>query len=146
MNTLLRREPISFPAVDRLFGQLLSDPFFAEMRPAVAAIEEGTLPVDLSEDEKNIYVRASLPGFKKDEVEVEVHDGVVSIKAAKSEEKETSDEKFYRRERRFGSVSRRVALPTVVDEQKVGAELKDGVLTLTLPKAKPDSPRKININ
>ncbi|MCC6970596.1 MAG: Hsp20/alpha crystallin family protein [Phycisphaerales bacterium] len=146
MNTLIRREPVSFPTFDRLFGQLLGDPFFAEMRPAVAAIEEGTLPIDLSEDEKSIFVRASLPGFKKDEIEVEVHDGVVSIKAARSEEKETTDEKFYRRERRFGSVSRRVALPTVVDEQKVAAELKDGVLTLTLPKTKPDSPRKININ
>lgn len=147
MNTLLRREPVSFPTFDRLFGQLLGgDPFFAEVRPAIAAIEEGTLPIDLSEDDKSIFVRASLPGFKKDEIEVEVHDGIVSIKAARTEEKETTDEKFYRRERRFGSVSRRVALPAVVDDQKVGAELKDGVLTLTLPKTKPDSPRKISIN
>lgn len=146
MNCMIRRQPVGLGSFDRLMGQLLEDPFFAEMRPAVAAIEEGTLPIDLSEDEKSVFVRASLPGFRKDEIEAEVHDGVVSIKAAKVEEKETTDEKFYRRERRFGSVSRRVALPTVVDEQKVGAELKDGVLTLTLPKAKPDSPRKISIN
>ncbi len=148
MNSLVKNSPFVFPNFDRLVSQLVNDPFFGEIRvPAgvLADVEEGTLALDLSEDDSNVFVRASLPGFKKEDVEISVHDGVLSIKAEHSEETVENKERFYRRERRFGSVSRRIALPSAVLDDKTSAALENGVLTLTLPKVRKEEPRRIAI-
>ena len=148
MTTLIRRVPVfEVPTFGRLFNNLLNDQFFDDMKAcAPAAATAGTLAVDVSEDDKSILVRASLPGFKKEEVSVEVHDGVLSINAQHVEEKEETGERFYRRERRVGSLARRLALPSTVQETNTQAELKDGVLTLRLPKIEKEQPKKIKIN
>jgi len=78
-------------------------------------------------------------------VDIEVHDGVLSIKAEHTEETESKTERFYRKERRVGSVSRRLALPSTVVEDGIKAELKDGILTLTMQKVQKEQPRKIKI-
>lgn len=148
MNTLIKSSPFAVPHFDRLLNQLLNEPFFGEVRipaSALAAVEEGTLPLDVSEDEQHVYVRASLPGFKKEDVEISVHDGVLSIKADHSDETVETKERYYRRERRFGSLSRRIALPSAVLDDKTAATLEHGVLTLTLPKVRQEEPRKIAI-
>ncbi len=106
------------------------------------------LPVDIAEKDGDIVVRASLPGFEKDEIDVQVHEGVLSITAKRSEQHEESGddgERYYRRERRAGSVSRRIALPGGVDGAKVEAELRDGVLTLTIPTPEQSKPKQIEI-
>lgn len=144
MTTLIRREPLE-TSVSRLFNQFLGDPFFRDGSHLTGGLEEGTLALDLSEDEKNVIVRASLPGFRKEDVSVEVHDGVLTIKAEHNEEHEEKGETFYRRERRFGSVSRRVALPSTVLDNETKAELKDGVLTLRIPKSPRAMPRRVQI-
>jgi HSP20 family protein len=124
----------------------LLEHFFAEPTLARAGgLEEGTLALDLSENETHVIVRASLPGFTREDIDVEVHDGVLTIKATHREESEESKERFYRRERRVSSLSRRVALPSLVREKDAAAELKDGVLTLRLPKTEQATPRKIRI-
>ncbi|QKK08049.1 MAG: Hsp20/alpha crystallin family protein [Planctomycetota bacterium] len=144
-SSLIRRDPnSSLHGLDRLFASVLAEPFFSS--GSVAATDEGTLALDISEDESHVIVRASLPGFTKDQVHVEVHDGVLSIKAEKEEETEERTERFYRRERRVGSVSRRVALPSVVHEGEAKAELKHGELVLRLPKEPKATPRKISID
>ncbi len=143
MMNLIRRDPAEFPAVSRLFNQLLGDPFFGAGQ--LAELEEGTLPLDISEDEKNVIVRASVPGFAKEDIEIEVNNGVLTIKATHKEEHEEKGERFYRRERRFGSMSRRVALPSTVEDNKTQAELKEGVLTLHIPKSEKALPRKVQI-
>lgn len=145
MTLLMRRDPFEVPTVGRLFSQMLNDPFFTEAKGLVPVIEEGTLALDVSEDEKNVYVRASLPGFSREDVDIEVHDGVLTIKGEHSEESETKNERYYRKERRVGSVSRRLALPSTVVEDAIKAELKDGVLTLTMQKVEKEQPRKIKI-
>lgn len=141
-TNLLRRDPFAgFPAIDRLLGSMLTEPVF----PA-ATFDEGTLALDISEDDSSVIVRASLPGFTKDQIQVEVHDGVLTIKAEKEEQSEERTERYYRKERRVGSVSRRVALPSIVEEGEASADLKNGELTLRLPKHAKAQPRKININ
>jgi HSP20 family protein len=90
-----------------------------------------------------------MPGFRKDDVRVEVRDGVLTISAEVNEEKTqegTGDEKFLRRERRYSSLTRSMVLPTPVHEEKATAQLKDGVLTLTLPKHEKALPRNISVN
>lgn len=145
MMTLIRREPTEFPAsMSRLMNSFLHDPFFAGTALA-PAIEEGNLALDVSEDDKNVIVRASLPGFRKEDIDVEIHDGVLSIKAERTEETEDKTETYYRRERRSGTVTRRVALPSVVEDGNTSADLKDGVLTLRIPKSQKAMPRKVKI-
>lgn len=145
MTGLIRRDPFEVPMM-RLFNQFFNDPFFAETPRTIAAVEEGNLALDISEDDKNVIVRASMPGFAKDDIEVEIHDGVLSIKGTRTEETEIKGEHFYRKERRTGAVSRRVALPATVAEGKTQAELKDGVLTLRLAKEPKATPTKVRIN
>ncbi|HZW09768.1 MAG TPA: Hsp20/alpha crystallin family protein [Phycisphaerales bacterium] len=140
---LTRRDPFTafppFPAFDRLLS-MLGDSRFGD-----TSLDEGTLLLDISEDDQNVIVRASLPGFAKDQIVAEVHEGILTIKAERSEESEEGDERYYRRERRVGSLSRRVALPSIVEDGEGSAEFKDGVLTLRLPKQAKASPRKIEI-
>ncbi len=145
MVHIIRRDPFATPTFGRALSQLFNDPFFASSALANADTDEGSLAVDVSEDDSSVLVRASLPGFSKEEVEIECHDGLLTIKAEHSEEHEETNEKFYRRERTFGSTSRRVALPSAVVEDQAKADLKDGVLTVRLPKTQKPGARKIKI-
>ena len=142
MPDIVRRDP--FVGMRQMMDRLFDDSFF---RPFLATSleDEGTLPVDISESEGKLRVRASLPGFKKEDIDVQVHEGVLAINARHVEESETRDERFYRRERRVGSVSRRIALPGVVHDADVDAELTDGVLTLTIPLPEQSKPKQIEI-
>lgn len=122
------------PSVFRdVFDRFFDEPFFRGF-PTIASFVpvEATLPVDISERDGQLVVEASLPGFKKEQVDVKVDDGVLTIQAERTQEAEEHTEKFYRRERSWGSASRRVALPAEVDEGAVDAELKNGVLTVRL--------------
>jgi HSP20 family protein len=151
MNIIRRGSVGSFPR--SVFDDLFAEPFFAIAPFRGTGGEGGTaegltmgLAVDVSETEKDILVRASLPGFKKEDVSIEVHDGVLTISAQNDEEKEEKGERYHRRERRMSSMSRSIALPAAVEDAKARAELKDGVLTLSLPKHEKVMPKKISIN
>lgn len=142
MNGLRLRDPFDIGGVRNLMRAFFNDPGL-EIAPT---LDEGALAVDISEGkEGETIVRASLPGFKKEDVTVSVHQGVLDIKAEQSEESETKEEKFYRKERRWGSLSRRIALPGNPAEDGVAAELKDGVLTVTVKPSKANQPRQIAI-
>ena len=147
MADIIRRDP--FANMRQVMDRLFEDPFrrwpAGDGNGQGRGIEEGALPLDVSEGDGRIRVRASLPGFRKEDIDVQVHEGVLSIKARRDEERETRDERFYRRERAAGSVSRRVALPGVVRDASVDAELADGVLTLTLPLPERALPQRVEI-
>jgi HSP20 family protein len=144
MASLIRRRDTDHLNPERILSRFFSEPLLGGFDlPALA--EEGTLPVDVSEDEESVMVRASLPGFRKEDVNIEVHDGMLSINAHQEHESEEKNERFYRRERSSGSVSRRVALPSAVQEDQAEAELKDGVLMVQIPKSQEASPRRIQI-
>jgi HSP20 family protein len=106
---------------------------------------EGSLAVDVSENEQELTVRASLPGFAEHEIEVHVDAGVLSIKARHEESHKEQQDRYYRRERVEGAVSRRVALPGVVSDAEVYAELDKGVLTIRIPRTEAAKPKKIEI-
>ncbi|MCK6439021.1 MAG: Hsp20/alpha crystallin family protein [Planctomycetes bacterium] len=103
------------------------------------------LPVDVSETDKAYVVRASLPGFSRDKIDIEVVNDVLSINAQWEEVSEEKDEKFHIKERRARSLSRQIQLPGGVSGNAVDAEMKDGVLTITVPKSEESKPRKVKI-
>ena len=141
MADIVRHDP--FTSLRQTMDRLFDDSFFRT--PGRLFDDDGTLPVDISETETDLIVRASLPGFEKDEIDVNVNDGVLSIKGQHSEEREEKGERFYRRERHYGAVSRRIALPGIVADAEVDAELKGGVLTLHIPLPEKAKPKQIEI-
>ena len=140
-DIMVRRDP--FVGMRQVMDRLFDESFFRPIH--THSWDEGTLPVDIYERDGKLQVRASLPGFNKDDIDVQVHEGVLSIDAKLAAEDETGEGRWYRRERHISSVSRRIALPDVVQDAEVDAELADGVLTLSLPLQAKPQPRQIEI-
>jgi HSP20 family protein len=92
-------------------------------------------PVDVIDMGDHIKVVADLPGFRKEDMEVYIEDGYLVIKAERKEEEEEKGRDYLRRERRYGKVYRRIALPVEIDESKIKARYNNGVLEVTVPKA-----------
>lgn len=100
-------------------------------------------PVDVTEHEDHFIVEAELPGFKKDEIDISLEQGVLSITAERKAEEASGAQHVA--ERRYTKVARRFSLPSSVDPNNVDAKLNDGVLTLTIGKREEVKPRKINV-
>ncbi len=103
----------------------------------------GIYPVDIREDDDHIYVEAELPGFKREDVEVTLENGMLHILAQRKQAEVKGE--AHLAERRFVRVARSFTLPNSVDEGKVDAKLVDGVLYLTLNKREEVKPRKIEV-
>ena len=88
---------------------------------------------------------ASLPGFTKDEIDVQLREGMLTVKGEHREEKETMEGRYIRRERRYGSISRSVSVPGVAGDAPVDAELKDGILTVKIDTPARPQPQHIEI-
>ena len=101
--------------------------------------------VDIAENEDHITVTAEFPGMTKDDIKISLQDNVLSLIGEKKQEKEEKKTNFHRIERTFGAFQRSFVLPTAVETGKVNAAMKDGVLTITLPKAEEAKPREIAI-
>ena len=131
-------------AVDRFFND---DVFRARQAlPARWNSEWNALALDIAESEDSLTVEASLPGINPDDVEISVHDGVLTIKAEVEHEEEQEEEgKYYLRERRSGSFHRAVRLPLEVNAEAAEATFNNGLLTLTLPKVEEAKPKKITV-
>lgn len=97
-------------------------------------IAEWSPRVDIVEDEKEILVKAELPEMKKEDVKVEVDQGVLTVSGERKMEKEEKNKKYHRIEREYGSFLRSFTLPPEVMADKVSAEFKDGILMVHLPK------------
>jgi len=101
--------------------------------------------LDVHEDKENFTIRAELPGMKREDIEVSVQDGALVISGERQEEKVNEGTEVHRRERYSGRFSRALTLPTAVAGDKVTATYKDGVLTVTLPKAEEAKPKRITV-
>lgn len=103
------------------------------------------MPVDVEETETEVIVTASMPGYTKDEIEINVRNGTLHIQGVTEDEREERDATWHRRERRVGTVQRSILLPAPVDDERAEATLKDGVLKVTLPKTDMTPGRKITV-
>ena len=116
--------------MDRLLDRFL-EPAWTEL-PAVG---EWQPKVDISETKDALIVKAELPGVDQKDIAVSLQDNVLSVKGEKEEETEEKDKRYHRVERSYGVFSRVMRLPAAVDGSKATAEFKEGVVTITLPKA-----------
>jgi len=90
--------------------------------------------IDVSENENEITIAAELPGLSEDDIEVSLAHNMLTISGEKKEETEDKGKNYYRMERTYGSFQRRIPLPSEIEEDKIEANFKKGVLTITLPK------------
>lgn len=105
----------------------------------------GSYPVDIREDQDRIYVDAEMPGFRREEVEITLENGMLTIQAERKMTEPAEGERAHLQERRYTRVARSFTVPSTVDEQKVDAKLADGVLHLTLHKREEVKPRRIEV-
>jgi HSP20 family protein len=101
--------------------------------------------VDISETDGKVQVRAELPGMEAKDIDVDVSGDVLTLRGEKSTEEEQKDERYYCRERRYGSFQRSFNLPTGVQSDQVDAQFKNGVLTVNMPKSEESEKKKIEI-
>jgi HSP20 family protein len=104
-----------------------------------------TLALDVKENDNEIIVQAALPGVTEDQIEVSVHEDVLTVTAERKEEKENEGQGWHIRELRYGKFSRSIHLPTEVNRDKIEAGLSQGILTVRLPKAQPTPAHKIKV-
>ena len=101
--------------------------------------------VDVAEEDNEYVVKIELPGVNKDDVKITLESNILTIRGEKKAEKETKEKNYHRMERSYGSFLRSFNLPTTVKNDKIDAEYRDGILTITLPKAEEAKPKHIEV-
>ena len=101
--------------------------------------------IDVADEENAVVVRAEVPGCKADDIDISIHGDVLTISGEKKEAKEEKEKGYYHVESSYGSFRRDVHLPTDVDQDKIDATCKAGVLSITLPKAEKSKAVKIKV-
>jgi HSP20 family protein len=119
---------------------------FLEGRPGRRAREEGWVPsLDFSETKSDLVVKAELPGIDPKGIDISLNEGVLTIKGEKRQEKEEKEEGYHLVERSYGSFTRSIRLPREVQNDKINAFYKNGVLKITLPKSEEAKKKEIKI-
>ena len=143
---LVRYNPwTTLPTLQDRINRLFEDAFpAAEGREDVGLFEWRPM-VDTYEKDDAIMIKAELPGVKKDDISIDVNNGVLSIKGECSHEDDVNEENYYRRERFYGKFQRAFTLPDNADPDKIEAGFKDGVLEVKVPKTEQSKGKKIEI-
>ncbi len=145
--SVVRWEPFSDlmtlrEAMDRLFEESVVRPGSRLMAPHSGAYD---LALDMYETDNELVVTAALPGVKPEDVDVTITGDTLCIKGEVKSETKTEKANYLRQERRYGAFARTISLATPVQADKAEAKFKDGVLTLSIPKAEEAKPKTIKI-
>jgi len=128
--------------MDRLFGQFLRR---GEGEEATWGQGLWAPPVDIYETDDAFMLKAELPGFTKEDVNIEVHENRLIIRGERKRETEAKEDQYHRLERAYGRFERAFWLPTTVDAEHIQASFKNGILEMRLPKSEKAKPKQIPI-
>src|SRR5438874_12431625 len=152
--SIIRYQPpqtLAFSGFDRLsnlrdeLDTLFEMPFWSNFGRQSQLFSGWSPALDLYQDNDNVIAVIELPGMRKEDIEISLHDGMLTIAGERRTETQNG-EKAERSERYVGKFRRSITLPTRVDPNKVSATYKDGILTVTLPKAEEAKPKQIQVN
>jgi len=146
-----RPEPTVWPTFGRLFGlrgelDRLFEASLSDVAQGSQLLGVWNPALDMYDNKDSVVIRAELPGMKKEEIDISLHDGTLSISGERKVEEKYEKAETYRSERFVGRFQRTVVLPSPVDGAKVLAQYKDGILTVTLPKTEEAKPKQIHVN
>ncbi|MGB8984004.1 MAG: Hsp20/alpha crystallin family protein [Anaerolineales bacterium] len=144
MSNLTRWEPVREmmtlrEAMDRLFDDAFTRPI--NLRDGGWSAPA----IDMYQTDDEVVVKAALPGFKANQVQINVTGDMLTLKGNMQHEEEKKDKAWHIREQRWGTFERTVALPTAVVSDRASADFENGILTIKLPKAEEVKPRTINV-
>jgi HSP20 family protein len=145
--TMVRFEPFRELAqmqdrINRIFG----DAYTRRYDDDVMQRGEWIPPVDIYETSaQEIVLRAELPGVAKEDIDLRVENNTLTLKGTRKREADVKEDQYHRVERSYGSFIRSFSLPSRIDTEKVRAEFKDGVLSITLPVKEEAKPRQISV-
>jgi len=143
MSNLIRWEPArEMMTLREAMDHLFDDAF---TRPLTLRDGWSAPAIDMYQTDNEIVVKASLPGIKADQVQINITGEVLTLKGEVKHEEEKNNKAWHIREQRWGAFERSVALPTEVVADKAKAEFENGILTITLPKAEDVKPRIVSI-
>ena len=128
--------------IDRFFESPLS----ALTGPTQPFLSGWLPPVDLYQDKDSVLLRAELPGMKKEEIDISLHEGLLTLSGERKAEQKQEEAEACRSERFVGRFQRTLALPVGVQADKAKASYKDGILTVVLPKAEEAKPKQIQVS
>jgi HSP20 family protein len=141
----------AWPSLDRWanlrdeMSNLLELPFWSDFGRQAQLFSGWTPALDLYQNNDNVVAVVEIPGMRKEDIEISLHDGMLTISGERTSES-PNGENAERSERFSGKFRRSITLPTRVDAGKVNASYKDGILTVTLPKAEEAKPKQIKVN
>ena len=146
MTTLMRWDPFrELEDVSERLNRMIRRPATQTSGKETMTVADWTPTVDISETDGEYQIKAEIPDVRKEDVKVKLEDGVLTIQGERKQEKEEKGKRYHRVERSYGSFVRSFSLPDLVDEEKVKAEFRDGVLNLHLPKSEKAKPRAIEV-
>ena len=136
---VIEDQPISKNALDQyLDNEMEEEQFFSQEF-------EGQLAVDVYQTNGDIIIKSTIAGVRPDDLDITVNSDMVTIKGKRDQEQEVKDEDYYYKECFWGGFSRSIILPEEIKPDKVKAQIKNGVLTITLPKLKSKGNAKIKV-
>jgi HSP20 family protein len=143
MTTLVRWEPFrELTSLHNEMSRWLNGAFEGPGR-----VTQSWVPaLDVWETESEIVYSFDLPGIPEEKISIEVSDGTLTVSAEREKVEEVSDDRYFRFERRFGTFSRAVGLPQGVNEDKIAASYRDGVLEIRVPKPEEQKPKRIALS
>ena len=144
MSNLTRWEPVREmmtlrEAMDRLFDDAFTRPI--NLRDGGWSAPA----IDMYQTDDEVVIRAALPGFKADEVQINVTGDVLTLRGEIKQQEEQKERSWHIREHRWGAFERSVSLPTAVTADRAVADFENGILTITLPKAEEVKPKTISV-
>ena len=146
MTALMRWDPFrELEEMSDRLNRMFARPATRTNGKETMIVADWTPTVDISETDGEYQIKAEIPDVKKEDVKVTLEDGVLTIQGERKQEKEEKGKKYHRIERSYGSFVRSFSLPELIDEEKVKAEFKEGVLNLHLPKSEKGKPKAIEV-
>jgi HSP20 family protein len=144
MTTIARLEPFrGLSTLQDQFNRLFNESF--RTRSEESAVTAWAPAVDIYETPNELVVKADLPDVDEKDIDVRVENNLLTIHGERKFENSVSEENFLRVERTYGAFSRSFSLPNTVNSEAIGAEYKNGVLTVTLPKREESKPRQVKV-
>lgn len=144
MTTIAHLEPFrGLSNLQNQFNKIFNDSFRNQAEES--ALTTWAPAVDIYETPNELVVKADLPDVNEKDIDVRVENNLLTIRGERKFEKSVSEENYLRVERTYGAFSRSFSLPNTVNAEAIGAEYKNGVLTVTLPKREESKPRQVKI-